>query len=298
MRSDEIALWIRNMLYSTYIEMRYHLFSSRMLIAVVILSFSMIAGSYGLSALAIQPDATILPEDLKGMKSTFVLYLVSFMVAMFGSLAMLILSFDAFSRDRENGSIEVILSRPVTKRMYALSKYIGLNLALAIYLLPLLISSINIVSEVTGENVPTVIMWWYIAITLALFSAISLIQMVISLMAKNMGSAIMYGLSVWFIYTIFWLLVSLTLAQYMGLHPSQGQSVEDFTSTMEFSYISNRVDLFNPIGAFHLCTGILLAPKDEVITVPHLWPYLSLALWNIVLLIIMVEVFNRQERMG
>lgn len=279
---------LRSVTHLTLWEFKNNVLSGRMMIGLGILTFAIVAGSMGISAMSLRPHTTVIPETLTGSKACFVLYLVSFMVGMIGSIMVLILSFDAFSKDKETGAVDVLVSRPITKRGIALSKFMGINLAMSVYIVPLLWTSINIIEGNLHETLPMTTKIWYIVITLALFASMSLVQMLLSLAAKNAGSAVMYGVSVWFLYTIFWLLVSLTIAQYMGLNVESVQS-------NDFARISNRVDLFNPIGAFHLCTGILLAGQNEVITIPHWWAYTALLLWVIIPLLAMIEIYRRQE---
>ena len=295
-RPPGMGVNIRSVLHQTWWEFRGALLSTRMLICVIIISFSVVAGSYGISLMALRPENTILPSDLGGSRAEFVLYLVSFMTAMFGSLMALILSFDAFSRDRESGAADVLVSRPITKRGIALSKFLGLNLAIAVCVISVIYASIAIIERTVGESIPWPTVAWYILSTVALFGAMTLVQMLLSLAARNAGSAIMYGVSVWFLYSIFWLVVSLSIAQWAGLDPASAATATDYTGSEEFSYISNRVDLFNPIGAFHLCTGILLAGGNEVITIPHAWAYAALLLWVVIPLVALMEIYNRMER--
>ena len=91
-------------------EAQRYILSARTLIVIVILGYSVLAGTYGLSLMSLDPEAGLLPETFVGNKAEFVLYVVSFLTALIGSLCALIMGFDAFLRDKIDGVEDLLFT--------------------------------------------------------------------------------------------------------------------------------------------------------------------------------------------
>ena len=81
------------------------------------------------------------------------------------------------------------------------------------------------------------------------------IQLLVSSIAKDVGSAVTLGVGTWLLFTMIWLLITAVLATILGVDATD-------TSNSQYALFSSKVDMFSPNGLYQL----LLEAKLENIS--------------------------------
>lgn len=274
-------------------EFFYNLKSVRMIVLFIIFSVMLLGVAWGLSTLATTNDIPKLGND-EEQSPNIVLYVLSTPFIWFITpLIAILLSYDSIVTEKLENSLDFLLSRPISRKGIAFGKFLGLLLAFA---LPVLIVSsvgILIITYVSGESP----MFWgcigFVVFTVIYIGIFILLQLIISTISKNFGTALLIGIVTWLILTLFWLLIPLGIAQVKGIDydPTVANA-----NTQEYGELTNRIDHFNPSGIYPICVGVLLGEdvSDFVYGVPEYTPFISFILWFLGLIYISMEVFDRK----
>jgi len=271
-------------------EFLSNLKSIRMLILIVLFALAVVGGAYGLAVLSVKPEMfpnTDVAETLSTGPNA-VLFMSALFVAFVGSIAAVSLSFDSIVKEKLQHSLDLLLCRPVSKREILLGKFLGLWAALSLPGIILLLVAILSVANVAGMPSKRMI-FGFIVFTVIFFGIFISIQQIFSTISKTLGTAIISGISVWFLFTMFWALVSLSIAYLMGM------PMETIQTNPDYNLLRSRIDLFSPIGAYDMSLGMLAGGKGILpVGIPYWTPFLSLFLWFFIPLLISMEVFHRR----
>ena len=229
--------------------MKERLLAGRMMVIWPLLAMFILFSSWGLS----DPKANI-PGNIVIDSAYDVMYVSTAFIVFSATLGAVLISFDGVSRDRLSGVLEIKLSQPIKRNIFAKALLLGHWAAI---FLPVTI--LNLVSLVIiwyrMDELPTLeelfihtlgtalILLWY-----------TLIQLLASSWAKDLGSSIAIGLGAWMVFTLLWLVLTTVVA---GL---SGVGVEDLNSA-DYIRIDSFVDLFSPNGVYH---HLLEMPLEDV----------------------------------
>ncbi|MBU4256515.1 MAG: ABC transporter permease [Thermoplasmatales archaeon] len=271
-------------------EFLSNLKSIRMLILLILFALAVVGGAYGLAVLSVKPE--MIPDsDLAETLSTgpnAVLFMSALFIAFVGSISAVSLSFDSIVKEKLQNSLDLLLCRPLSKREILFGKFLGLWAALSLPGIIMLLAAILCVASVAGMP-STKMTLGFIIFTVIFFGIFISIQQIFSTVSKTLGTAILSGIGVWFLFTMFWVLVSLSIAYLMGMPMGTIQTNPDY------NLLRSRIDLFSPIGAYDLSLGVLAGGKGILPEgIPYYAPFLSLFLWFFIPLLISMEVFHRR----
>ena len=229
--------------------MRERLSAGRMLVIWPLLAMFILFSSWGLS----DPKAN-LPSQLTIDSAYDVMFASTAFIIFSATMGAVLISFDGISRDRLSGVLEIKLSQPIARSVYARALLIGhwgaiffpvlfLNL-ISLVIIWYRMDDLPSVEEVFIHTLATgLLLLWY-----------TLIQLLASSWAKDMGSSIAVGLGVWMLFTLLWLVITTVAA---GL---SGVGVENLNSP-EYIRIEAVLDLFSPNGVYH---HLLEWPLDDI----------------------------------
>jgi len=271
-------------------EFLSNLKSIRMLILIVLFALAVVGGAYGLAVLSVKPE--MIPNsdmaEALSMGPDAVLFISASFVAFVGSMAAIAISFDSIIKEKLQNSIDFLLCRPVSKREIMFGKFLGLWAALSLPGIIMLLAAVLSVANVAGLPSKKMI-FGFIVFTVIFFGIFISIQQIFSTISKTLGTAILSGIGVWFLFTVFWALVSLSIAYLMGM------PMETIQTNTDYNLLRSRIDLFSPIGAYDLSLGVLAGGKGiRPKGIPYWAPFLSLFLWFFIPLLISMEVFHRR----
>jgi Cu-processing system permease protein len=271
-------------------EFLSNLKSIRMLILIVLFALAVVGGAYGLAILSVKPE--VIPNsdmvEVLSRGPDAVLFISASFVAFVGSIAAVSLSFDSIVKEKLQRSLDLLLCRPLSKREILLGKFLGLWAALSLPGIIMLLAAILCVINVAGMPSKKM-MFGFIIFAVIFFGIFISIQQIFSTISKTLGTAILSGIGVWFLFTMFWALVSLSIAYVLGMPMGTIQTNPDY------NLLRSRIDLFSPIGAYDMSLGMLAGGKGILPEgIPYYAPFLSLFLWFFIPLLISMEVFHRR----
>jgi len=216
-----------------------------------------------------------------------VLFLVSSFTALLVPIASVVLSFDALANERAKGTMALLLVKPLSRESLALGKYLGALGAVSFHIVVSSLVAIGLMTHVIGSAPSLLNSFLFIATTILLAGAYVGMTMVAAVKARGPGDAVMGGIAVWLLFTVFWLLLPMGVAFTMGWN----YNVND----PRFLTFSNQADAFNPNGVYNLCLATSSGNEFFTLGVPPVAQALSLLLWFFVPLILFIVAFGRSE---
>jgi Cu-processing system permease protein len=246
-------------------------------------------GAYGVAELYNNDELGTLDPFLNKTVDSLV-YLLSGFMAVLVPIAAVVLSFNSIVKERNKGTMPLLLVKPISKEALVLGKFLGVFGALSAQVLIISLVSLALIYHFTGDAP-----WlWnsvaFIVTSILLGGTYIGITQAASMWTKSNGTAVMAGLTVYLLFTMFWLLLPLGLALILGLPFDQSDP-----NYSEFLIFNNRIDLFNPNGAYNLCLAYQSGNIDMTEGVYPALSILSLLLWFFVPLTVLVLGFGRKE---
>ena len=261
-----------------YEIMKQRISAGRMLVIWPLLAMFILFSTWGLS----DPKVN-LPSEIMIDSAYDVMFTSTAIIVFAATMGAVLISFDGISRDRLSGVLEVKLSQPIPRSIYARSLLIGHWLAIFIPVIALNILSLFVlyyrmdefpsVEEIFIYNLGTalLLLWW------------TTLQLLASSVAKDIGSSIAIGLGAWMLFTLLWLVLTTVVA---GL---SGVGVENLESE-EYLGISGIVDLFSPNGVYN---HLLEMPLDDTERVSPLFTCVAAIAWSIIPLQLLIRRMER-----
>jgi ABC-type transport system involved in multi-copper enzyme maturation permease subunit len=275
-------------LHSIYViakqEFVYNLLSTRMLVLVFLFALAVLGSAYGFSYLLIH-NMTVQGQEINGVND--VVFGMSAFISYIGSLMAIVFGFDSITREQTQGSLDFLLTRPVSKSGIILGKFIGITLAIITPVSIVLAIGVAIITAMAGWPDITVILALFILTYLFVGTFVSF-QQIFSTLAKNMIEALITGIMLFLVYTMFWSLFPLGCGYILGMNinPDPGTTAASQKDTLVDTY-----NLFNPNGAFQSALSGVIDPS-YVSGMHYLVPSLALILWFILALVVNIVVFN------
>ena len=215
----------------------------------------------------------ILPGGHRPDTAMEVLFYASLGVVFGATMCAVLMAFDGVSKDRASGMLEVRLAQPMPRRHQATALILGHAQSILLPVYVLLAAAVVVVRIRMGEW-PTLgellvyglstglIVLWYI-----------LFALLASTSAKEQGTAIAFGIGVWFFFTFLWALVTTMVAYASGV--AVGEANDPAWVALE-----GMLDLLSPNGVYHHLLETQLPTVDR--GVPAWQSWLAALVWTAV----------------
>lgn len=268
-------------------------FSIKMLILFIILTLAVLGVAYGLSDASLKQNY-IWNEQLN---SDLILIKTAYTMVFVGSISAIALSFDSIVKEKLTGNSEILLTKPLNKRSVLIGKFLGITLSLSILVFFIAVVSLLTIIKITGNPPTFSASIGFLFFTIILLGTFVLIQQTLSSLAKSLGTAIVSGVALWFIFVLFWLLISSAVAYILGIPIEAKSSSDTPIHTREFQMLNVQIALLNPSGAYMLSIGMLIEGEKETAleSIPFYMPFVSMFLWFFITLFLATEVFKRTQ---
>ena len=186
----------------------------------------------------------VLPRGHRPHTEMEVLFSASLGVVVGATMCAVLMAFDGVSKDRASGMLEVRLAQPMPRRHQATALILGHAQSILIPVYALLLACLLVVRFRLGEW-PTMIE----AVVYALATGLivlwyTLFALLASTSAKEQGTAIAFGIGVWFFFTFLWALVTTMVAYASGV--AVGEANDPAWVALE-----GMLDLLSPNGVYH-----------------------------------------------
>lgn len=160
------------------------------------------------------------PDLLQGGPDGVMFVVAIVFVLIIAPIATIAIAHDAIARERAQGSIDLILSRPATRIGVLLGKFAGATTAVVIPLWGTLLVGAMAVSAFSGKSVTWSFMGVVLAAAALYVATFAALVLVFSTAAKTTGTAIMFGFLVWILFFLVWGLIVQLVLLASGLTPA------------------------------------------------------------------------------
>jgi len=130
------------------------------------------------------------------------LYLISSFMAFIGPIFAIVITFDAVSKEKVQGTLDLLLSRPVSRTGVLIGKFLGVFGAVAFPLTLVNLAALGVLGATSGESPTGSFAAAFLGYSLLLVALYVLIQLVFSSLAKTSGTAVLFGVLVWLLFNI------------------------------------------------------------------------------------------------
>jgi ABC-type transport system involved in multi-copper enzyme maturation permease subunit len=154
------------------------------------------------------------------------------------------MSFDGVSKERASGVLEVKLAQPMIRLHQTLALVRGTAIAVIIPVTILVIISIFIIRYRMGIWPELMDVIVHIIATGLILTWYTLFTLIASSKAREQGTAIAFGVGIWFFFTFLWALVTSMVAFASGIAIGQ-------ESDPSWIALEGTLDLFSPNGVYH-----------------------------------------------
>ncbi len=125
------------------------------------------------------------------------------------SIFAIVLSFDAISKERVQGTMDLLLSRPSSRTGVLLGKFVGAFLAVAIPVTLVNLAGIGAITAASGKGPTGGFAATFLGVSLLLIALYVLIQLIMSTLAKTSGTAVLFGVLIWLLFNFLYPIVTI-----------------------------------------------------------------------------------------
>lgn len=230
------------------------------------------------------------PSFLSGGANPVMLVVMSAFVPLILPIMAIAVAHDAIARERAQGSLESLLSRPVTRWGVVLGKFVGSTGALLVPVYASVTVGALVIGAMTGKGIDGAFFAGTLLALTAYTAAYVLLLLVLSTLARTTGTAIMFGVLLWLVYNLLWGVVVLLLRGAAGLTPSD-------RGFYELEVYSDLFNLNNLYG--HMVTlSYPGASNPNVFSgqelIPTWGPFVAYAVWLTALFALALWVFDKK----
>ena len=262
-------------------EIKNNLFTLRMMVLMPILLLFIGGASWGFCDQNAQ-----LPADVSANTPFEVLFLTSVFVLFSATLGVVLIGFDGISRKKNSGLLAIEFCQPTSRTILGFYQLFGVWLTVAIPTLIISLFSILLIYKQMNmfPSVGEIILFIFATSLVLLWYAS--IQLLVSSIAKDVGSAVTLGVGTWLLFTMIWLLITALLATILGVDATN-------TDNAQFALFSSKIDMFSPNGLYQL---LLEAKLENISRELPIWQ-LSIATicWTFIPSSIFIWRFNKLD---
>ncbi len=215
----------------------------------------------------------ILPGGHRPDTAMEVLFYASLGVVFGATMCAVLMAFDGVSKDRASGMLEVRLAQPMPRRHQATALILGHAQSILLPVYVLVAAAVVLVRLRMGEWPTASELLVYIASTSLIVLWYTLFALLASTSAREQGTAIAFGIGVWFFFTFLWALVTTMVAYASGV--AVGETNDPAWVTLE-----GLLDLLSPNGVYHHLLETQLPTVDRGVAAWQSW--LAALLWTVV----------------
>ncbi len=236
--------------------------------------------------ITVRPSTSLLPFQLG---PDVVIYVVAFsLMGFFAPVIAIALSYDALSKERAQGSLELLLVRPASRTGLAVGKFLGTFLSIGLPVLGVAVGTLVGLATITGKWPDLAFDVAFLLGTLGLIAMYVLIMQVFSTVVKSSGTAILSAILVWLVFSVLWSIVNLLVQAVLGIE----------TGTAAYYDLNTVMLLFNPTGVFQLTIAAYLPPSLAEVAGSYQLPNwsgpLAMLVWIGALLVVAVLAFKKK----
>jgi ABC-type transport system involved in multi-copper enzyme maturation permease subunit len=231
------------------------------------------------------------PTALEQGTDFIMLLVASAFVPFIVPIATIAVAHDAIAREKANGSIDFILSRPATRRGMLLGKFLGSTAALLVPVYVTLLLGALLIGALSGSAVTGSFLGAiFMAVTIYVAS-FALLLLILSTLAKTTGTAIMFGVLLWMVYNVLWNVVTFLVTRAAGLSPAS----PGYANFVAYTGLFNLNDLYSAVvTAAYPGTSALANAATGSGVLPSWAPLAAAIVWLAVLFFAALEVFERK----
>ena len=206
----------------------------------------------------------VLPGGHRPDTAMEVLFYASLGVVFGATMCAVLMAFDGVSKDRASGMLEVRLAQPMPRRHQATALILGHAQSILIPVYALLLACLLVVRFRLGEWPTMTEAVVYALATGLIVLWYTLFALLASTSAKEQGTAIAFGIGVWFFFTFLWALVTTMVAYASGV--AVGEANDPAWVALE-----GMLDLLSPNGVYHPLLETQLPTIDRGVPAWQAW---------------------------
>ncbi|MEC7988428.1 MAG: ABC transporter permease subunit [Candidatus Thermoplasmatota archaeon] len=206
----------------------------------------------------------VLPGGHRPDTAMEVLFYASLGVVFGATMCAVIMAFDGVSKDRASGMLEVRLAQPMPLLHQATALILVHAQSILIPVYALLLACLLVVRFRLGEWPTMTEAVVYAVATGLIVLWYTLFALLASTSAKEQGTAIAFGIGVWFFFTFLWALVTTMVAYASGV--AVGEANDPAWVALE-----GMLDLLSPNGVYHHLLETQLPTIDRGVAAWQTW---------------------------
>ena len=206
----------------------------------------------------------VLPGGHRPDTAMEVLFYASLGVVFGATMCAVLMAFDGVSKDRASGMLEVRLAQPMPRRHQATALILGHAQSILIPVYALLLACLLVIRFRLGEWPTMTEAVVYALATGLIVLWYTLFALLASTSAKEQGTAIAFGIGVWFFFTFLWALVTTMVAYASGV--AVGEANDPAWVALE-----GMLDLLSPNGVYHHLLETQLPTIDRGVAAWQTW---------------------------
>jgi ABC-type transport system involved in multi-copper enzyme maturation permease subunit len=214
----------------------------------------------------------VLPGGHQPDTAMEVLFYASLGVVFGATMCAVLMAFDGVSKDRASGMLEIQLAQPMPRAHQAAALIIGHAQAILVPVYALLLMTVLVVNHRMDAWPSLTETLVYVLSTSLLLIWYTLFALLASTTAREQGTAVAFGVGVWFFFTFLWALVTSMVAYASGV--SVGEANDPSWVALE-----GMLDLLSPNGVYHHLLETQLPTVDRGVAAWQSW--LAAAAWTV-----------------
>lgn len=214
----------------------------------------------------------VLPGGHQPDTAMEVLFYASLGVVFGATMCAVLMAFDGVSKDRASGMLEIQLAQPMPRAHQAAALIIGHTQAILVPVYALLLMTVLVVNHRMDAWPSLTETLVYVLSTSLLLIWYTLFALLASTTAREQGTAVAFGVGVWFFFTFLWALVTSMVAYASGV--SVGEANDPSWVALE-----GMLDLLSPNGVYHHLLETQLPTVDRGVAAWQSW--LAAAAWTV-----------------
>lgn len=214
----------------------------------------------------------VLPGGHQPDTAMEVLFYASLGVVFGATMCAVLMAFDGVSKDRASGMLEIQLAQPMPRQHQAAALILGHLQSILLPVYVLMAVSVFVVNARMGAWPTLEELLVYVVSTSLIVLWYTLFALLASTTAREQGSAIAFGVGVWFFFTFLWALVTSMVAYASGV--AVGEANDPAWVALE-----GMLDLLSPNGVYHHLLETQLPTVDRGIAAWQSW--LAALAWTV-----------------
>jgi len=253
--------------------------SVRFLIMAFLLALVVVGGGYGVSGISSTPGG---PGPLLPIGPDLAVFFMIGFISLIVPIFSIVVAFDAVSKERVQGTLDLLLSRPVSRTGVLLGKFLGAFAAVAFPVSVVIPAGLAAISLHTGQAPSAVFAATFYAMTLLIVAYYVLLQIIFSTLAKTSGTAVLYGVLLWLLFNVLYGIVTLVIGLAFFPDPAAQAEFSRLSTLGNPGGIASNVMLgAAPASVGQFLGGALLDPWQAGVGAAFWFLFLfGLALWT------------------